>query len=115
MLDNCCVFFFSSRRRHTRYWRDWSSDVCSSDLFAGRNRNRGWVRTVMWPGMQLQKLTTREPDHDQLAVAIAALQAVLEREDPRAARSEERRVGEECRSRWAPFHLKKKNTLHVLG
>src|SRR3712207_8649984 len=29
------VFFFSSRRRHTRYWRDWSSDVCSSDL-AGR-------------------------------------------------------------------------------
>src|SRR3712207_8464135 len=26
----CC--FFSSRRRHTRYWRDWSSDVCSSDL-----------------------------------------------------------------------------------
>src|SRR6476620_11950290 len=27
-------FFFSSRRRHTRYWRDWSSDVCSSDLDA---------------------------------------------------------------------------------
>src|SRR5258707_15580825 len=26
------IFFFSSRRRHTRYWRDWSSDVCSSDL-----------------------------------------------------------------------------------
>src|SRR3712207_9079154 len=29
-------FFFSSRRRHTRYWRDWSSDVCSSDLASGR-------------------------------------------------------------------------------
>src|SRR3712207_9049485 len=29
-------FFFSSRRRHTRYWRDWSSDVCSSDLCLGR-------------------------------------------------------------------------------
>src|SRR3712207_8028008 len=28
-------FFFSSRRRHTRYWRDWSSDVCSSDLGTG--------------------------------------------------------------------------------
>src|SRR6185295_17286236 len=28
----CSFFFFSSRRRHTRYWRDWSSDVCSSDL-----------------------------------------------------------------------------------
>src|SRR3954466_13985189 len=31
--------------------------------FAGRNRARGWVRAIMWPGMQLQKLTTREPDH----------------------------------------------------
>src|SRR3712207_8028892 len=30
------LFFFSSRRRHTRYWRDWSSDVCSSDLREGR-------------------------------------------------------------------------------
>src|SRR6266702_8090453 len=29
----CCFFFFSSRRRHTRWPRDWSSDVCSSDLF----------------------------------------------------------------------------------
>src|SRR5207247_3204890 len=28
----CCLFFFSSRRRHTRSTRDWSSDVCSSDL-----------------------------------------------------------------------------------
>src|SRR3712207_1248792 len=31
-------FFFSSRRRHTRYWRDWSSDVCSSDLENTRNQ-----------------------------------------------------------------------------
>jgi uncharacterized protein YqhQ len=45
--------------------------------FAGRNRRRGWVRAVMWPGLMLQKLTTREPDHGQLAVAIAALSAVL--------------------------------------
>jgi len=50
--------------------------------FAGRNRSRAWVRAVMWPGMKLQLLTTREPDHDQLAVAIAALEAVLEREKP---------------------------------
>src|SRR5947209_15827543 len=33
-------FFFSSRRRHTRYWRDWSSDVCSSDLRCTRWRLR---------------------------------------------------------------------------
>jgi uncharacterized protein YqhQ len=50
--------------------------------FAGRNRRRGWVRAVMWPGLKLQLLTTREPDLDQLAVAIAALDAVLERETP---------------------------------
>jgi uncharacterized protein YqhQ len=50
--------------------------------FAGRNRSRRWVRAVMWPGLKLQLLTTREPDLDQLEVAIAALQAVLERETP---------------------------------
>ena len=50
--------------------------------FAGRNRNRRWVRAVMWPGLKLQLLTTREPDLDQLEVAIAALEAVLARETP---------------------------------
>ncbi|HEU4657764.1 MAG TPA: DUF1385 domain-containing protein [Capillimicrobium sp.] len=50
--------------------------------FAGRNRRRRWVRALMWPGMQLQLLTTREPDEQQLAVAIAALEAVLEVDDP---------------------------------
>jgi uncharacterized protein YqhQ len=53
--------------------------------WAGRNRRKDWVQKLMWPGMQLQKLTTREPDHEQLAVAIAAMEAVLEIEDPRAA------------------------------
>src|SRR3712207_6999401 len=37
-------FCFSSRRRHTRYWRDWSSDVCSSDLVHPRTRHRGGGR-----------------------------------------------------------------------
>jgi uncharacterized protein YqhQ len=50
--------------------------------FAGRNRSRGWVRAVMWPGLKLQLLTTREPDESQLAVAIASLQAVLALESP---------------------------------
>jgi uncharacterized protein YqhQ len=44
----------------------------------------------MWPGMQLQKLTTREPDHEELAVAIAAMEAVLAVEDPRNASAEDR-------------------------
>ena len=50
--------------------------------FAGRNRRKRWVQAVMWPGLKLQLLTTREPDLDQLAVAIAALEAVLARETP---------------------------------
>ena len=48
--------------------------------WAGRNRRKRWVQAIMWPGMQLQKLTTREPDLDQLAVSITSLQAVLELE-----------------------------------
>jgi uncharacterized protein YqhQ len=60
--------------------------------YAGRNRRRGWVRAVMWPGLQLQRLTTSEPDAAQLAVAIAALEAVLALEDPLAA-SDAERVG----------------------
>ncbi|MEA2481481.1 MAG: hypothetical protein QOJ07_3403 [Thermoleophilaceae bacterium] len=50
--------------------------------FAGKNRRRRWVQIVMWPGLQLQKLTTREPDYQQLAVAIAAMDAVLAVETP---------------------------------
>src|SRR5436853_6897558 len=71
------MFFFSSRRRHTRCLSDWSSDVCSSDL----------GKTAM---------TT------PIAIAMAvyltsALGYVL-----LVRRSEERRVGKECRSRWWP-------------
>jgi uncharacterized protein YqhQ len=62
--------------------------------WAGRNRAKGWVQKLMWPGMQLQKLTTREPEAEQLAVAIAAMEAVLAVEDPRAA-SDEDKVGME--------------------
>jgi uncharacterized protein YqhQ len=62
--------------------------------FAGKNRRKRWVQILMWPGMQLQKLTTREPDLEQLAVAIAAMEAVLAVEDPRSA-SDEDKVGME--------------------
>ncbi len=48
----------------------------------GRNRTRPWARALMWPGMALQRLTTREPDTAQLAVAITAMEAVLAVETP---------------------------------
>src|SRR5256885_10489305 len=101
------MFFFSSRRRHTRLQGDWSSDVCSSDLIP---YPRGLVG-----------------HSDADAVAHALMDAVLGAAglgdigqmfpptDPRwreadsldllkRARSEERRVGKECRSRWSPYH-----------
>jgi uncharacterized protein YqhQ len=57
--------------------------------WAGKNRRKAWVRGVMWPGLMLQNLTTREPDLDQLAVAIASLNAVLSRESPEDLRSDQ--------------------------
>src|SRR3989449_6181985 len=84
-------FFFSSRRRHTRCSRDWSSDVCSSDL--ARGDHGGLVRER---GLHL------------LALHLAERALPLLREDQR---SEERRVGKEGRSRWSPYHLKKKKKI----
>jgi uncharacterized protein YqhQ len=57
--------------------------------FAGRNRRKRWVRALMWPGLKLQLLTTREPDLDQLEVAIAAMDAVLAVETPGAASADD--------------------------
>ncbi len=53
--------------------------------WAGKNRRKRWVRAVMWPGLMLQNLTTREPDEEELAVAIAALEKVLAEEKPAEA------------------------------
>src|SRR5260370_16190881 len=104
-IDTGCVFyfFFSSRRRHTRFKCDWSSDVCSSDL--------GWLEVrpvgksgpyVYWrwrrPGER--KIQTEYYGRaDRLLEDLAVGAAVS-----RASRSEERRVGKECRSRWSPYH-----------
>jgi len=57
--------------------------------WAGKNRRKRWVRGLMWPGLMLQNLTTREPDEEQLAVAIASLDAVLARETPEQAAAEQ--------------------------
>jgi uncharacterized protein YqhQ len=62
---------------------------------SGRQRRRRWVRAIMWPGIQLQYLTTREPDRSQLAVAIAALEAVLAAEPDLMTKRAEDLVGVE--------------------
>src|SRR5438034_3627001 len=82
-------FFFSSRRRHTRSLCDWSSDVCSSDLLAA------WLKplTDRW----------RAYDFSQLRHG-GGRSYELRTNWKHAVRSEERRVGKECRSRWWPYH-----------
>src|SRR2546429_9953100 len=110
-------FFFSSRRRHTRCSRDWSSDVCSSDLVQPGRLEPGYVaHTLGWPvpasmygggwGYALSD------NRGSVGLGIA-LEYADPQFDPHAAvqtwkkhRSEERRVGEEGRNRGGPGHLK---------
>src|SRR2546430_4439334 len=77
-------FFFSSRRRHTRFDCDWSSDVCSSDLFHDAHHFLHHLRPA-----------------DQVAEPPCFAKLPLQHLQ---LRSEERRVGKECRSRWSPYH-----------
>src|SRR5207249_6808024 len=87
------VFFFSSRRRHTRSKRDWSSDVCSSDLAS----RRGWgVPAFLVTGIVLT-LTDKQTTQRQV-YEIAELGKPPGA--PTRTRSEERRVGKEWRTRW---------------
>src|SRR5690349_22879780 len=90
------LFFFSSRRRHTRSLRDWSSDVCSSDL-------RSRLEWQQLPGIRLQRGLARViPSRRQAGECDELLE---DQPLPRPeSRSEERRVGKECRSRWSPYH-----------
>src|SRR5256885_12833951 len=94
-------FFFSSRRRHTRLQGDWSSDVCSSDL-VGIKPTVGLVsRAGIVPISRTQD--TAGPMARTVRDAVTLLE-VIAGPDPRDPRSEERRVGKECRSRWSPYH-----------
>src|SRR5207253_7346840 len=93
-LATLAAFFFSSRRRHTRWPRDWSSDVCSSDLLqagiAEQRNEAGPVPDVHHdhgePGIEIVG--------DVIVVEADLVQDVTEQPD---VRSEERRVGKECR------------------
>src|SRR5438094_1251110 len=83
-------FFFSSRRRHTRSYGDWSSDVCSSDLS---------------PARALEKSPRHASTHAAgVVISQDSLTAHVPLYKGSKERSEERRVGKECRSRWAPYH-----------
>src|SRR5260221_5566980 len=90
------VFFFSSRRRHTRSLCDWSSDVCSSDLTS----QKSVIEAGLIAGLALRG------GHVSFAVEVDPARGASAEPVRKACedRSEERRVGKEGRSRWAPYH-----------
>src|SRR5690349_23093830 len=88
-------FFFSSRRRHTRSLRDWSSDVCSSDL----------AELIELFAVVREFLTQLlEPSLGRVVGFLLECHFFDFESANRAFRSEERRVGKECRSRWSAYH-----------
>src|SRR5256885_11207179 len=103
MSDTMLVFFFSSRRRHTRLQGDWSSDVCSSDLEAGvaiRTCTDCGQEHLMGDSAEYVEEATPEAHEcvcENETFELMSGVSVYER-------SEERRVGKECRSRWSPYH-----------
>src|SRR5256885_5813569 len=95
------LFFFSSRRRHTRLQGDWSSDVCSSDLASA-----GWAPSAASPtaASRLPRKARRRTSWKFLDIACLLKSHACTCMGQERARSEERRVGKECRSRWSPYH-----------
>src|SRR2546430_6060986 len=96
-------FFFSSRRRHTIFDCDWSSDVCSSDLTGVYRhvRHPMYAAFFLWAIAQALLLPNWIAGPAGL-VGFGTLFGLRVRREER--RSEERRVGKECRSRWSPYH-----------
>src|SRR3989454_6638041 len=96
-------FFFSSRRRHTRLQGDWSSDVCSSDLLSAHPEP---IRERREAFRLLPRAHDLALDHDSSGGRRAERDERLDLPHvlPAERRSEERRVGKECRSRWSPYH-----------
>src|SRR5437588_4421302 len=113
IIELICFFFFSSRRRHTRSLCNWSSDVCSSDLVLVAVSGGKDSHTLLYLLREFQKrvpirFTMRVINIDQGHPGYPGeiLQSYMDREgyDFRMVhRSEERRVGKECRARWAPW------------
>src|SRR5439155_26563841 len=101
-------FFFSSRRRHTRWPRDWSSDVCSSDLLESGGGDIYIAGTHLNEAMHGDRVVVRIERIKDGGRAEGRIIRILERSNQWLVRSEERRVGKEWRSRRTRYHLKTK-------
>src|SRR5687768_18496136 len=100
-------FFFSSRRRHTRCSRDWSSDVCSSDLVT---RFVLAISVVKADGTIQRLFHGTDWTDTANNFTLTAAAPVVTGEKLRVLRSEERRVGKECRARGAAGMRHEKST-----
>src|SRR5690242_21153504 len=98
------LFFFSSRRRHTRLTCDWSSDVCSSDLQFGEISLSD--KPAKAPAGK-PPAGKPQPSKEELADFSMSKAGDLDLGSLGGARSEERRVGKECRCRWGAYDEKK--------
>src|SRR5256886_8487995 len=96
------LFFFSSRRRHTRFDCDWSSDVCSSDLLAETPGALAALGMRGGRGGRTEELLVEVLRRNFKAETSQS--SVIQASFTCADRSEERRVGKECRSRGSPYH-----------
>src|SRR5690606_40138990 len=98
--------FFSSRRRHTRFSRDWSSDVCSSDLILLNERYTESASALedaeiaLIPKENFFELMFNKPAIATKFIKLLSGDIKEKEEQMLGFRSEERRVGKECRSRW---------------
>src|SRR5688572_32964540 len=90
------LFFFSSRRRHTRFDCDWSSDVCSSDLIIP-NKLIAYYLSILNEFYEKTGIDMNQTRFRKLSDQEKAFYATIAFD---FERSEERRVGKECRSRW---------------
>src|SRR5207248_6534456 len=99
------LFFFSSRRRHTRSYGDWSSDVCSSDLISPERRYEQLRRSRSQFRFSLFSATLPKPSSISLLTGALHLQPLYAKPSHQFdRRSEERRVGKVCRSRTMGSH-----------
>src|SRR5690625_6334720 len=109
LVRSVSLFFFSSRRRHTRWPRDWSSDVCSSDLQHIQDDVRAELTTSITDAIDARTEQGEDPETAERAVltelgdpAVLAAEYVDRPLHLIGPRSEERRVGKEGRARWVP-------------
>src|SRR3546814_5216712 len=103
----CCFFFFKQKTAYEMRISDWSSDVCSSDLWLGVDFVFAWENRRVFID-EFTQVLAQDVDIGRAGAQDVGGGGVIEQREQQMLRSEERRVGKECvstcRSRWWPYH-----------